>query len=99
MSHKITISNSWRENALCRKYKDIDFFSDENIKIKQCLEICKKCTVAVECLKHAIDQNEAYGIWGCSTQRERRKILKTKIKLNDIELRQIVTKNGNNVLS
>ena len=92
-------NKKWRDSALCKKYKDIDFFADDSISIKKSLNICKKCTVAVECLKYSIEENETYGIWGCSTQRERRKIMKTKIKLNNNELRQIVIKNGNNVLS
>lgn len=91
--------DSWRKNALCKKYKDIDFFSEDILSIRKSLNICKQCVVAVECLKHSIDQKESYGIWGCSTQRERRKIIKNKINLNDRELKQIVLKNGNNVLS
>lgn len=90
---------NWMDSALCKKYKDINFFAEDNVNIKKSLEICKKCTVAVECLKYSIEENEAYGIWGCSTQRERRKIMKTKIKLNYKECKQIVLKNGNNVLS
>lgn len=92
-------NENWRKNALCRKYKDIDFYSEDIINIRKSLNICKQCVVAVECLKHSIEQNETYGIWGCSTQRERRKIIKNKIKLSDRELKQIVLKNGNNVLS
>lgn len=94
---KIT-NNKWRKNALCAKYKDIDFFSEESVNIRKSLSVCKKCVVAVECLRHAIDENENYGIWGCSTQRERRKIIKTKTKLNDRQLKEIVLRNGNNVL-
>lgn len=91
--------NNWRKNALCRKYKDIDFFSEDIISVRKSLNICKQCVVAVECLKQSIQEKETYGIWGCSTQRERRKIIKNKIKLSDRELKQIVLKNGNNVLS
>ena len=59
----------------------------------------KNIKTLISCLKHSIDQKESYGIWGCSTQRERRKIIKNKINLSDKELKQIVLKNGNNVLS
>lgn len=98
MSDYKIINKNWRNNALCRKYKDVDFFSDDINNIKKSLSICKKCIVAVDCLKHAIEEKETYGTWGCLSQRERRKIIKNKTELNDIQLKQIVIRNGNNVL-
>lgn len=34
--------------------------------------ICETCTVRDECLDHAIDHDERYGIWGGLTDSERR---------------------------
>lgn len=93
------LDKDWYNNALCKKYRDVDFFAEDAANIKKSLNICKQCVVAVECLKHSIENKEVYGIWGCATQRERRKIINKNIKLNVKELKQIVIKNGNNVLS
>lgn len=35
-------------------------------------EICADCPVAVECLKHAVEEGEPSGIWGGTTPQERR---------------------------
>ena len=36
------------------------------------LAVCAQCVVRDECLQHAVDNNERYGIWGGLTDRERR---------------------------
>jgi len=36
--------------------------------------ICATCTVRDECLQHALDHDERYGIWGGLTDRERRRL-------------------------
>lgn len=36
--------------------------------------ICRGCPVRVECLDHALANGEKWGIWGGTSERERRKI-------------------------
>lgn len=38
------------------------------------ISICQKCEVRAECLAHAINNNEVFGIWGGKTERARKKI-------------------------
>lgn len=94
----VNMAENWREQALCRQFKDIDFYSDEPLERKRSKAICKNCKVASHCLKFAIDTNEAFGVWGGYTQRERRTI-RRKYKNLDIQIAQeLVIKNGNQIL-
>lgn len=43
---------------------------------RQTLQICRtECPVRAECLNHALDHNEVYGIWGGTTETQRRTML------------------------
>lgn len=37
--------------------------------------ICAECDVAIECLHFALDAREQHGIWGGTTEAERRSLL------------------------
>ena len=41
-------------------------------------EICSECPVREECLEHALDNNEEYGVWGGTTELERRALKKAR---------------------
>ena len=36
------------------------------------LAICAGCSVRKECLQHALDNDERFGVWGGTTERQRR---------------------------
>ena len=67
----------WREQALCAQILDDTlFFPDEggNAPAAAAKRICRACPVAAECLTSALDNNEAYGIWGGLTSAERQQL-------------------------
>jgi WhiB family redox-sensing transcriptional regulator len=58
---------------------EIDFWPDDsdltsNMRAKA---ICKDCPVKLECLQHALDNDEA-GIWCGPTEKERRSLLRRR---------------------
>jgi len=56
--------------ALCNGYT----YKDENGK--EYVE--PACPMRMTCLKHAIDQREPYGVWGGTSERDRRKIQRAR---------------------
>lgn len=67
----------WRSLAACAGYPDTLFFplgeADED-QIRMALAICEGCQVSRECLDYALESNQRSGIWGGTTERERRSL-------------------------
>lgn len=71
--------DGWRINSAC---KDLDanlFFpagetGPAAIQIQQAKAICRNCEVAEKCLEFALATHQDYGIWGGTTEEERREI-------------------------
>jgi WhiB family redox-sensing transcriptional regulator len=40
------------------------FFSDDDFDLARAKAICRRCSLAVECLEGALARAEAYGVWG-----------------------------------
>jgi WhiB family redox-sensing transcriptional regulator len=66
---------NWREIASCR-FTSVSFFpSPEDAEgIGQAKAVCAQCPVIEECLAYAIETNQAEGVWGGTTARERVKL-------------------------
>jgi WhiB family redox-sensing transcriptional regulator len=67
----------WREAAACLAVIDeVSFFPDKEdlAGIARAKAVCATCPVAAECLTWAIDTNQAEGVWGGHTPKERRAI-------------------------
>ncbi|MEN0135188.1 MAG: WhiB family transcriptional regulator [Rhodococcus sp. (in: high G+C Gram-positive bacteria)] len=69
----------WQLDARCR-YLDPDmFFARDNeskpVRIRReraAKEICYDCPVRVQCRAHALSVGESYGVWGGTTEADRR---------------------------
>lgn len=97
---QVNMAENWRDKAYCKTVEtQIDFFSDDKHEIKLAKSMCKKCTVAHECLAFAVINQEKFGIWGSFTPRERNKITRSIINLTKEEAKGLVIKYGNEVLS
>lgn len=68
-------------DAACASSDPELFFPDgltgRSEKIAQAKEICATCPIAVQCLQHAI-LNDEEGIWGGTTPAERRHLKKSR---------------------
>lgn len=71
-----TESPTWRDNAACREWPDVDFFPfpEDGQAIGRAKEVCNICPVAEECLMYAIETRQGDGVWGGHTPKERTKL-------------------------
>lgn len=69
---------SWQERSACRDAEADLFFSTEDEDQKRAREYCVTCPVQQECLRHAIENREMYGIWGGMFEGERRAIIRDR---------------------
>ena len=73
-------TSQWRERAACRRADPELFFpvseaGPSRLQIWQAKQICHACPVQWMCLAWALQHSVTDGIWGGSTQGERRALL------------------------
>jgi len=66
----------WVVFSACRDADPSIFFGSTREEIQQALALCAVCPVRSECLEHALEARERFGVWGGTTESERRKILR-----------------------
>lgn len=85
-SHLLSLtiaSNEWRSEAACRD-TDPDLFFPVGTtgpaieQIENAKAVCRICVAQVECLEYAIATNQDSGIWGGTSEEERRAIRKQR---------------------
>lgn len=64
----------WHERAACRSMGTAMFFPGQGEPAGPAKQICATCPTRVECLADALDNGDHHGIWGGTSERERRRI-------------------------
>jgi WhiB family transcriptional regulator, redox-sensing transcriptional regulator len=64
----------WGVFAACKEATNVSFFPQTKDEERAALAICSICPVQDECLDHAIESKERYGIWGGLNEKDRRKM-------------------------
>jgi len=64
----------WAVFAACKDEKSMKFFPQNRQEEREALAICSICPVVEDCLDHAIQTNERFGVWGGTTERQRKKL-------------------------
>jgi len=64
----------WAVFAACKETPDVSFFPQTKDETQAALAICSICPVQEECLDHAIETKERYGVWGGLNEKDRRKV-------------------------
>lgn len=69
-------SEPWEFRALCAQTGPDAFYPEKGITSKDAKKICGRCAVVSDCLEVALarDADKDYGVWGNTTEHERRKI-------------------------
>ena len=65
---------AWQGAALCAQTDPEAFFPEKGGSVKAAKAVCMACTVRAECLDYAMAHDERFGIWGGTSERERRKL-------------------------
>jgi len=68
----------WMQDGNCRNYPPGAFFPSDGVGVDAARKICSDCPVKAPCLEYALDQRIDHGVWGGCSERERRRILKSR---------------------
>ena len=77
---------TWRHESLCRD-TDPDLFFPVGttghalIQIARAKQVCGECPVSTECLEFALETNQDSGIWGGTSEDERRTMRRAQAAL------------------
>jgi len=76
-SEYVGIGTDWRENAACADINPDLFFpvgvtGPAVSQIAAAKAVCARCVVSSACLDYAITTNQEYGVWGGTSEEERR---------------------------
>lgn len=68
-----TVNEDWKARAACRDVSTSVMFPapDDKQSLKAALVTCTGCPVRIDCLRHALLNDEAHGVWGGTTARQR----------------------------
>lgn len=85
------VEGDWRDSALCRGLTE-DFFPPtagsgnrrHRTAVKAALGRCFACPARTRCLEWAVENKEYYGIWGGTTEKERRVMIERGITAAEV---------------
>jgi len=72
------IGTRWRDHASCRSTGTHLFFPEQESAafegVEAALALCRQCPVKNACLQFALETKQEHGIWGGTTEAERRRL-------------------------
>ena len=68
----------WQGSALCAQTDPEAFHPEKGGSTKEAKRVCQACEVKDECLEYALEHNMRFGIWGGLSERERRRLQKSR---------------------
>lgn len=67
----------WKNRAACAGYPNSLFFPPSDgadSQVEKAKAVCATCEVAEDCLEYALETNQRAGIWGGTTEDERKSL-------------------------
>jgi WhiB family transcriptional regulator, redox-sensing transcriptional regulator len=68
----------WMSDGLCRDHPPATFFPSDGVGVDRARKICADCPVKEPCLEYALGERIDHGVWGGTSERERRRILRSR---------------------
>ncbi len=68
----------WTAEGKCRDMDPAIFFPSDGIGVQAAQRICVDCPVKVACREYALADRIDHGVWGGTSERERRRILRQR---------------------
>ena len=66
----------WMKDGNCLGIDPDLFYPERGVSSANAKKVCQDCVVKTECLSHALFEFERLGIWGGTTEKERRAMRK-----------------------
>jgi WhiB family redox-sensing transcriptional regulator len=75
------MSDDWRDQAACRDEDPELFFPVSELgpgarQVAEAKAVCGRCPVQAQCLRYALDAKLGHGVFGGTTEQERRQLVR-----------------------
>ena len=72
------LDTEWMAHGNCADQPPSLFVPSDGVGVEVAKRICADCPMRVRCLDYALDNRIDHGVWGGTSERERRRILKAR---------------------
>jgi WhiB family transcriptional regulator, redox-sensing transcriptional regulator len=72
------MDTNWMARGNCRYEPPATFFPSDGVGVEVAKQICGTCSVKDQCLAYALDNRIDHGVWGGTSERQRRRLLKKR---------------------
>jgi len=74
----VDTDTEWMAQGNCRHALPTRFFPSDGVGVEAAKKICATCPVSAMCLEYALTQRIDHGVWGGTSERQRRRILRAR---------------------
>jgi WhiB family redox-sensing transcriptional regulator len=78
VAREALMDSNWMAQGLCAEKPPSLFFPSDGVGVDVARKICAECPVKVTCLEYALDNRIDHGVWGGTSERERRRLIKAR---------------------
>ena len=69
------MDTDWMTQGKCRDMSPALFFPSDGVGVQVAQRVCAECTVSAACLRYALAHRVDDGVWGGTSERQRRRLL------------------------
>src|SRR6267378_7042504 len=77
-THGGQMETTWMTEGKCRELPPSMFFPSDGVGVEVARRICAECPVRAACLEYALRNGIDHGVWGGTSERERRRIARRR---------------------
>ena len=70
------MDTTWMARGLCQFEPPATFFPSDGVGVEKAKKICEECPAKEPCLNYALENRIDHGVWGATSERQRRRMLK-----------------------
>ena len=75
---EVKLDTSWMGQGRCRELPPEVFFPSDGVGVEVARRHCAECPVKAPCLEYALENHIEHGVWGGCSERERRRIARSR---------------------
>jgi WhiB family redox-sensing transcriptional regulator len=72
------MNTDWMTRGKCKEMDPAIFFPSDGVGVQVAQRICRECAVKDACLEYALANRIDNGVWGATSERQRRRLLRQR---------------------